>query len=953
MADIPAWQAPPLTVTASSSPTETRRQDTGFADEKDEDRDDSQSRISDHIETPRRNKDRDDDSDDDSDEDDRRKKNKNRKEKKKKKRRTQDSDAGENTTGKRRNAYRRYLQDPGLKWHKEYSALDVKSGRVLMIDYARSGGKTDKSRSHMRKVSAQEVFNIHALHKFYRTQQGVTAATEPPAMRVIHVQNADWAVPFLLRKFNIASRSSHDENVGADFGRYLQYKKPEIRGGKPFLVGKTWRVQYDPFRGVNKTSFGLDYMKGFSVRRGNRAREESEIDRVMQLNDFDDNDEPIYSHDVYAQRLSCYIQHRQAPSENNSLSRDQSPPRRRNFYPPDAFGAGDNKDDDPANGPFKNKQYRVRNYDNGNVIIIFDNSFSGSFDDTLIPARRELECRWRRLPFLLAFESRDPIEDDDNADNADAKLALNCSKSILSDIFKALAMNWAVFLDHAVTHMNILEDKVYDRPDDESRAPELWVNSSAWLKVEKLVNVHISVMQEMKARLHELTDDVDSEDNWLEDSPGDFERLTNMVTEDLTKPTESLISLLYQSVSIRDSRHSLELGLSMWRLSWITFVFLPLTFIVGFFGMNVDTFQNNPSIKWYFIAAIPFMVGVIGFYFFIKRGSSYSRPSPHERAVYESFFQQMAATNPTLWSRNGPRDYVHVDGRIARMKWSLIKHWIRRTNLNSSNNNSSNSMTVAATSAAAALTSDAEDTISGRALLQGDGLGTLSRIQRYLTRRWTRQISRRATTTMETTDTEMGLMNLNSDFEDLTSISGDERFSGDHTTTAPHNDDNFHSIGEGLTEIAGILSAPAAPTSGHPGVFSSSSAPSSVDHDQDHTNITTHLTVPGALARTVSSSAAEPHDASTDTPISNPMSHVIVAAALSRQHRQRLRSSSSPSSSARRPHSSGSSPGRTSRTSGMLVEEEDAEWLNERGRKGKDWFWRRSLSSRGSSGERD
>jgi hypothetical protein len=57
-------------------------------------------------------------------------------------------------------------------------------------------------------------------------------------------------------------------------------------------------------------------------------------------------------------------------------------------------------------------------------------------------------------------------------------------------------------------------------------------------------------------------EDVDSEDNWLEDSPADFERLTNLITEDLTKPTESLISLLYQSVSIRDSRHSLELGVS-------------------------------------------------------------------------------------------------------------------------------------------------------------------------------------------------------------------------------------------------------------------------------------------------------------------------------------------------------------------------------------------------------
>jgi Mg2+ and Co2+ transporter CorA len=58
---------------------------------------------------------------------------------------------------------------------------------------------------------------------------------------------------------------------------------------------------------------------------------------------------------------------------------------------------------------------------------------------------------------------------------------------------------------------------------------------------------------------------------------------------------------MYKSVDIRDSRFSLQLGTSMWRLSWVTFAFLPLTFLTGFFGMNVKTFQNSegyPSIWW-------------------------------------------------------------------------------------------------------------------------------------------------------------------------------------------------------------------------------------------------------------------------------------------------------------------------------------------------------------------
>lgn len=62
---------------------------------------------------------------------------------------------------------------------------------------------------------------------------------------------------------------------------------------------------------------------------------------------------------------------------------------------------------------------------------------------------------------------------------------------------------------------------------------------------------------------------------------------------------------MYKSVSIKDSKQSLELNASLWRLSWITFIFLPLTFLAGMFGMNVDALKDFPSLKWYFVAAVP------------------------------------------------------------------------------------------------------------------------------------------------------------------------------------------------------------------------------------------------------------------------------------------------------------------------------------------------------------
>ena len=87
----------------------------------------------------------------------------------------------------------------------------------------------------------------------------------------------------------------------------------------------------------------------------------------------------------------------------------------------------------------------------------------------------------------------------------------------------------------------------------------------------------------MQLNLPELSSD-QTEDNWLESSNADMERISDLIQEDLVKPTANLADLMYKSVEIRDSRHGLQLNTSMWRLSWITFIFLPLTFIVGFFG---------------------------------------------------------------------------------------------------------------------------------------------------------------------------------------------------------------------------------------------------------------------------------------------------------------------------------------------------------------------------------
>ena len=411
---------------------------------------------------------------------------------------------------------------------------------------------------------------------------------------------------------------------------------------------------------------------------------------------------------MFGQRTSCYVQQREIVPESLGHTGSES-----------------------GRAPTP-KHDRDHELENGNTILIFEDSTSNSIYDTLISARQKWESRWRRLPFYLAYDAGDSRVDDN-------QLPLQCIKLVLKDIWRANAEGWEKFLDVAGTHVGILEDKIYEFPADESRADEIWSDSSSWLKAERALFAHQDTLNQLQASLEEMADDPSSSENtWLETNQADFQRLSTRLEEDLVKPTSNLSDLMYKSVGIRDSRHSLELSYSMWRLSWITFVFLPLTFTVGFFGMNVELFgvDNAPSVKWFFIVAAPLMLVVLISYTILQRQVARSRPDPYPRGIFERLFRELATDYPFLWSRAGPRDLLSsarnqrtpstglpssptrrgglVRSRAEKIKWGLVQRW------------NAPSDTIA------------RDVRAGSD--QFDGLSTWSRLKRTLTRRWTAEI---------------------------------------------------------------------------------------------------------------------------------------------------------------------------------------------------------------------
>ncbi|KAF3050963.1 hypothetical protein E8E11_010342 [Didymella keratinophila] len=576
---------------------------------------------------------------------------------------------------------------PNLQWHEEWTDKSWTHGRVLLIDYV---GK-DHAPEGRRKVVSQEFCDVDSLRRFYRKKD----LAQQAALRVIHVQNAPWATRFLLGKFNIDG--GHD--LGTTFGRWAQYERPLVRNNKPVPNGRTFRVQRDPWRGISRTSFSCDYLKNF--QRG-KVRKIKRGTKMMELNGYDADEMPNYAYDALVQRLSVYVQ------LSTSTPGSATDPDMPNPYNEEEFEDYQRlkKSYGDVNANEHREKYipKLNTLDNGSTIIVFESSQSGDVKDTLIGARQEIESRWRRLTFYLSRAEA----------SSDETLAIECMDVVLKDIFQALAYNWNRFLAACETHVGILEDKIYDNPADESRDQELWSNSALWNKVERLIWKHRDMVDDMRSYLHELASgDPKDDEEWLGDTPSQLERLTNQCERDIINPTKDLAELMYKSVGIRDSRHSLQLGLSMWRLSWITFIFLPLTFMCGFFGMNVDTFEGNPSIKWFFITSIPVLVTVLILWYGVKHSLSTQRQNPLRRGVYEALYHDLATDYPHLWTRRGPRDNIIMVGALGLIKWRLVRRWFGSEKLQK----------------------------RGEYNPAIDEFGTWSRIKQKLVRRWLAQLS--------------------------------------------------------------------------------------------------------------------------------------------------------------------------------------------------------------------
>ncbi|KAF2100037.1 hypothetical protein NA57DRAFT_75540 [Rhizodiscina lignyota] len=184
--------------------------------------------------------------------------------------------------------------------------------------------------------------------------------------------------------------------------------------------------------------------------------------------------------------------------------------------------------------------------------------------------------------------------------------------SFLEDVVGALVSDIEEVVDHASMHVSMVEDDMLgnDNPASMHYASRLVRDRLAWAS---LVTVIKSMLQ-YTSRLAETLGEFLSDTPILMTERDDLTKLLERVESELVTRTEFLIGLNTNVANLEEARAAVEQGESLKRISWLTFIFLPLMFMASIFGMNVDWFANNPEAKWYFVAAAVQLVVVLAVY---------------------------------------------------------------------------------------------------------------------------------------------------------------------------------------------------------------------------------------------------------------------------------------------------------------------------------------------------
>ncbi|MCJ1347475.1 Ankyrin-2 [Peltigera leucophlebia] len=205
----------------------------------------------------------------------------------------------------------------------------------------------------------------------------------------------------------------------------------------------------------------------------------------------------------------------------------------------------------------------------------------------------------------------------------------NSATDLFVPLVQQLHGEWGDLYTAAEEHLSDMRTRVLvSNGRDSKLIGDLLLDARLWGWLRKLSEGQALTLRTLEKNyktrgwtvLHEEGKDI------TEDKIKSFERETDNLTEQMDRKLKSLeaasqelIQLEFNLTSIAEAQKSTSTNISMKRLSWITFVFLPLMFISSVFGMNVDILKSNPRWWIYILFALGTMILTLGVWILFKR----------------------------------------------------------------------------------------------------------------------------------------------------------------------------------------------------------------------------------------------------------------------------------------------------------------------------------------------
>ncbi|PLB43650.1 ankyrin [Aspergillus steynii IBT 23096] len=159
--------------------------------------------------------------------------------------------------------------------------------------------------------------------------------------------------------------------------------------------------------------------------------------------------------------------------------------------------------------------------------------------------------------------------------------------------------DWMTYCQDARRHLAQLRShQLTARGKDELLIDTVAENMLRWTRIQGTLAEQLNQAREFVSQYQRFSEtrQFSEQINRTIDS---LEREVSNQIDKLEQTFRDLLQIEFAWTSINEAHRSTSLATSMKRLSWITFIFLPLTFASSLFGMNVDILADNPSWRWY------------------------------------------------------------------------------------------------------------------------------------------------------------------------------------------------------------------------------------------------------------------------------------------------------------------------------------------------------------------